>query len=317
MDIFQFAPLIIGPISIFLIVVGIGKTREEKKALPHIIISGEGYTNQNKDDDKPSNFDRWLRSPARWFAVRLKYLQAYIMPGTMSEKLDYAGRPYDLTVDEAYGLQWVGIVVGVAIGLYLGLILIGIFGGLFAGALFGIGGIFVAPMWLDSVADDRQTEISLALPDTLGILVIAMDAGMGFDKALERVIPRMQDPLKEEFGRLQYELSLGTPREEAFTNLFNRNNSPELRAVVGAVIQGYQLGSPISEVFSDQASEMRSRRIRLAKELGAKASPKIALVTGMIMAPAIACLILVILANSLINEVGPILLGPLGNSPIP
>lgn len=306
MALLRILTFLIFPPALFLIVYGFGKIQVEKRALPGVLSKN---INVEKVIEDPSSFDKWIRPAANWLLERFKHLQPYLMTKNMATKLAYAGHPFDIDVDEAYGLQLLGILVGAASGFIIGSQQIGLVGGVFAGLLLGIGGIFAAPMWLDSVADDRQREISLTLPDVLGILVIAMQAGLGFDKALDKVRVRLRGPLKEELDRLWKELSLGVPREEAFSNLFDRNNSSELRAVVGALIQGHQLGSSISEILANQAEEMRARRIQIAKELGGKASPKIAVVTGMFMAPSIAGLFLIILVYGIIEDVGPMLLG--------
>ena len=97
---------------------------------------------------------------------------------------------------------------------------------------------------------------------------------------------------------------MGIPRGEAYTRLLERNNSEELHAVIGAISQAQQLGVPIVKTLQEQADEMRTRRLQRAKEEGGKASPKIALVTTILIAPSAMCLMISILLFHIIVEVG-------------
>jgi tight adherence protein C len=220
--------------------------------------------------------------------------------------LDYAGHPYGITAEEFFGLRILGAGIGGLLGLELGLIQRSLGGALVSGLILGAGGLFLAQLWLQAEASRRQRAISLGLPDVMDLLAIAVGAGLGLDEALVRTVETMEGPITEEFGTLIRELRLGVPRAEALGHLIDRNRSQELRAIVGALIQGHELGTPIRDVLHDQAASMRARRLQLAKEAAAEVSPRIALVLGLVMAPAVACLFIMILGYGLVDKLGPL-----------
>jgi tight adherence protein C len=89
--------------------------------------------------------------------------------------------------------------------------------------------------------------------------------------------------------------------------LISRNSSEELRTVAGALLQAHELGTPSGKTLQDQSEDMRVRRIQRAKEEGAKASPKITLVTTIMVAPAVMGLFLAIVACKVVQNLGPLM----------
>lgn len=298
--------ILLGPIGVFLVVYGYGLTKIASDEMPGMLQKQYDVL-ADKEEEKVTFFQKRLRPLANWFADKFPDLRSVIMPQNLEVKLLHAGRPFDLSVDEGYGMQWVGAAVAAVAGLYFGILLMGFGGAIAAAIVLGAGGFFLFPLWLDSEADDRQREISVDMMETLDILAISVKAGMGFDDALSSFVHNIEGPLGEELKTYLQEISVGVTREEALSNIVYRNSSQDLRTFVGAMIQGYQLGTPLADVLQKQAEEMRVRQLQLARELGAKAAPKIALVTGLLMTPAIACLIITIFGFELASKMGPAL----------
>ncbi|MCU1461451.1 MAG: type secretion system protein [Acidimicrobiales bacterium] len=158
---------------------------------------------------------------------------------------------------------------------------------------------FLIPQaWLSRKVQDRQAAILKDLPDTLDLLAISVEAGMGFEGAIEIVCRHFQSPLADEFSRTLKEMELGLPRRDAFQNLKRRTEVPELSNFVLAITQADALGIPIGRVLKTQASEMRSKRRQWARERAGKLPVKI-------LFPLIAFIFPAILV---------ILLGPAGSS---
>ena len=129
--------------------------------------------------------------------------------------------------------------------------------------------------WLSRKVTERQGAILKDLPDTLDLLAISVEAGMGFEGALEIVCQHFNSPLSEEFSRTLHEMELGLPRRDAFQNLKRRTQVPELSNFVLALLQADALGIPIGRVLKTQASEMRNKRRQWAREKAAKLPVKI------------------------------------------
>jgi len=124
--------------------------------------------------------------------------------------------------------------------------------------------------WLTRKVSERQGSILKDLPDTLDLLAISVEAGMGFEGALEIVCQHFSSPLAEEFARTLHEMELGLPRRDAFQNLKRRTQVPELSNFVLALLQADALGIPIGRVLKTQATEMRNKRRQWAREKAAK-----------------------------------------------
>jgi len=122
---------------------------------------------------------------------------------------------------------------------------------------------------------DRQRVIQTTLPDALDQMSISVEAGLGFDSALQRVIESGEGPLVEELQRTMREISFGVPRKEAFRNLVERTDVPELRHFVFAVNQAEEYGLPIAHVLRVQSKELRVIRRQRAEEWALKIPVKI------------------------------------------
>ncbi|MGI6037020.1 MAG: type II secretion system F family protein [Limnochordia bacterium] len=138
-------------------------------------------------------------------------------------------------------------------------------------ALLAAGGGWALPeLFLRRRIDGRQKQIRNALSDTLDLLTVSVEAGLGFDAALAKVEEKTKGPLAEEFGVLLQEIRVGKPRRIALGDLARRTGVEDLAAFVAAVIQADQLGVSISNVLRIQAEEMRRKRRQRAEERAMK-----------------------------------------------
>jgi tight adherence protein C len=218
------------------------------------------------------------------------------------QQLLHAGLAASMRAEEFAGAQVVVAVAGVLGGFlvalllhprlaYAALILV----------LLSVIGILSPAAWLRRREAERQEAIFKDLPDTLDLLAISVEAGLGFEQALAVVCKDFSSPLAEEFSRSLREMELGLPRREALQNLKRRTEVPELSNFVLALTQADALGMPIGRVLHSQATEMRVRRKQWAREKAAKLPVKILFPLVFFIFPAILVVILGPAAASIIK----------------
>jgi tight adherence protein C len=127
-------------------------------------------------------------------------------------------------------------------------------------------GFFGPNAWLQRKIDERAADMLRALPDILDLLVISVEAGLGFDAALSRVVATVPGPLSEEFFRMLQETRVGVSRRDAMRHLMDRTDLDELRSFILAMIQAEAFGVAIARVLRVQADEMRVKRRQRAQE---------------------------------------------------
>ncbi|TDL47274.1 type II secretion system F family protein [Kocuria rosea] len=129
---------------------------------------------------------------------------------------------------------------------------------------------FVPDLLLYSRGTERQKAIGLELPDTLDQMMIAVEAGLGFESAMSRAGENGKGPLAEELLRTLGDMRVGMPRKDAYRALEERTNVPDLRGFTRAVVQADAYGISISTVLRTQANEMRLKRRQRAEERAMK-----------------------------------------------
>jgi tight adherence protein C len=127
---------------------------------------------------------------------------------------------------------------------------------------------------LNKKAGERQHAIRVKLPDILDLLTISVEAGLGFEQALDRTISAVPGPLSDEFARMLGEVRAGASRADAMRALDERVDVAEVRSFVLAVLQADTFGVSIGRMLRAQADEARVKRRQLAQEQAQKAPVK-------------------------------------------
>jgi tight adherence protein C len=164
--------------------------------------------------------------------------------------------------------------------------------------LCSAGGFFLSDGLLYLVKAERQDLIQKELADTLDQIVVTVEAGLGFEAAVDRVTRSGSGPLKAELSRMLRDIQLGVPREQAFEGVLDRTDVPELRNFVRAVAQAERYGIAIGQILRVQAAELRDKRRQRAEEQAAKVAVKMTIPTIVCILPV---LFIVTLAPALIN----------------
>ncbi len=191
----------------------------------------------------------------------------------LRQQLEMAGNPGNLQPGAFMVLQWVTTALLGVLGFVIfrnqplnKLILLTL-----ALALFGY---FLPRLWLNRRIQARQKAILKALPDAIDLLTISVEAGLGFDLALQRVVEKWNNDLSREFARVLSDVRLGKSRREALRDLVARTGVPDLSTFIAAVIQAEQLGVSIAKILRVQSDQLRVRRRQRAEELAHQAPVK-------------------------------------------
>ena len=222
---------------------------------------------------------------------------AGLVPRQRAERLRHrllvAGVSAKVGPEEFVVLQGVGLGAGVLFGLLLGK-LSGYtgFGLIRLALILAAMGVFAPVAWLRRKQDERQASIRKDLPDVLDLLAISVEAGVGFEGAVEVVTSHFDGPLATELSRTLQEMELGLPRREALQNLKRRTEVAELSNFVLILVQADALGMPIGRVLRTQAVEMRLKRRQWAREKAARLPVKILLPLTLFILPALFVVIL-------------------------
>ncbi|NNE88244.1 MAG: type II secretion system F family protein [Silicimonas sp.] len=170
--------------------------------------------------------------------------------------------------------------------------------------LFG----YVMPsLWLRAKVDERQLEISETFPNALDLMVVAVEAGLGFDAAMTRVSNEMEitaPAISQEFRLVQLEVSAGGDREKAMLDMARRTNVDEVTSFAGVILQSIQFGTSVSDALTTYATEMRITRELKAQEMANKLPVKMSGVMASLMLPALFLLILGPIAIRWVNTFG-------------
>lgn len=140
---------------------------------------------------------------------------------------------------------------------------------MFVGFMCAIS-VFGPDLVLQRKIEDRRKEIERKLPDTLDLLVISVEAGLGFEQALDRTAETVPGPLSDELRRMLQETRMGASRADALRALDERTDVEDLRVFIVAMLQADTFGVSVARILHTQADEIRERRRQKVQERSQK-----------------------------------------------
>lgn len=194
---------------------------------------------------------------------------------SLRRKLDAAGRPLDLKPLEFLALNELSALVCGLVGLAGSLALPGRASALIP-ILAGVVGFFLPNVYLNTLIRRREFLLLRDLPFCCDLLTLAVEAGLDFGSALERVVSSgPPGPLRDELNLVLQECKLGKTRREALAAFADRVQMQEVSHFVGAIVQADRMGTGFASVLRTQSNQVRNRRFERAEKIAQKVPVKI------------------------------------------
>ena len=180
------------------------------------------------------------------------------------------------------------------------------------GSLLASAGLFLPALYIRARASRRETAIINGFPDSLDLMLICVEAGLGLEAALDRVAREMtvaQPIISELIATATLRLRAGASREEALRGLADEAGVDEVRSFATLLIQSDRLGTGIAQTLRTYASEMRERRRMRAEEKAHRLPVLLSIPLVACMLPTMIGVLMLPAIIRMITKIGPIMAG--------
>ncbi len=298
-------PLLLGvlliAVAILLLALALGGPREAQGVARSLeLVRASSATPEVFATEAGTSFGQRVLDPMRGRLLGLgRRVAGRDAAERVRHKLDLAGNPAGWTVDRYLTGTVLGAVGGLAVAGVVALLLEPATPVLVLLLLAGVvAGFFGPAMYLYQLGYERAERIRRELPDAIDLLTISVEAGLGFDAAVQQVARNTIGPLADELARVLREMQLGQSRSTSLRSLAARTSVAELRTFVGAMVQADSLGIPIGQVLRVQSHEIRVKRRQHAEERAQKVPVKITVPLILCILP---CLFVVVLGPAALS----------------
>lgn len=294
-------------VTIFLLIVIIlyiygERSGWKKRRINNIKNVGEKSSKKQNSEEKKSvkeRFNQYLKASKKKKAGknRKKKEKNNKKTSAMEGLLEMAGT--ELTAEQFSMIKLVLSAVFMVIAVIVCKILnLGMVYLILAMAVVGIIAIILPSRLLKMKASKRKERIRQQLPDVMDLLVVSVEAGLGFDAALLRLHEKDKSELMTELIQATRDIQRGMSKKEAYDSLAKRCNLKELTTFLTALVQADQLGISVKSVLKVQAENLRKERRQRAEEKALKAPVKMLLPMVMFIFPVI---FIVLLGPAVLN----------------
>ncbi len=209
----------------------------------------------------------------------------------LRSRLLKAGLYHPQTLYVFTGVKVVLMLAPALAGLAAGLLhVVPVRNGLVLGMLGSSAGLVLPGLWLDRRKAARQGSLRRALPDALDVIVVCLEAGMGLQGALQRVVAELETihtRLAFELNIILREVHLGHSIGEAMRRCADRTDLEEMRSLASVVLQSEHFGVSLARGLRVHAETLRVQRLHRAEEMGQRAAVKILFPTLLCIFPTI------------------------------
>lgn len=139
----------------------------------------------------------------------------------------------------------------------------------FFGTLFAVLGLYLPNLVVSAKASRREDEIRKGFPDSLDLMLVCVEAGLGLDAAMDRVGREMinsQPLISELLSMATLQMRAGASREEALRKMADLSGVDEIRSFSTLLIQSDKMGTSVGDTLRVYADEMREKRKLRAEE---------------------------------------------------
>ncbi|UUW92778.1 type II secretion system F family protein [Pimelobacter simplex] len=284
--------------------VGAAFAKEQPQGLARALdaLERSGLAGREMAEEADRSFTDRVLAPFNARALNLgRRLAGADKAERIRHKLDLAGNPDGWTVDRVLSTKVLCAVVLPILIIAYGALLGGALTTLVIAALVSMVLGFVAPdLYLYNKSAHRADQIKRTLADAVDLLTISVEAGLGFDAALQQVARNTTGPVSEEFARVLREMQLGKSRSEALRSMASRSNVDDLSTFVGSMVQADAFGIPIGQVLRVQSGEIRVKRRQYAEEKAQQVPVKIMIPLILFILP---CLFVVVMGPAVLNAI--------------
>ena len=194
----------------------------------------------------------------------------------IENKLLQAGSPFGMGPVDFHVFKIVlGILMPILFGIYGKILNTGLLGITALAVLGFVISIYIPDFYLNIKIKQRYKQALKELPDFLDIITVCLEAGLGFDGALTKVISKKDGVLSNEFHICLEEIRLGKTRKEALTGVKERLAFDEIKALINSILQAEKLGISMVQILRVKSQEEREKRKQRAEEEAMKAPIKI------------------------------------------
>lgn len=150
-------------------------------------------------------------------------------------------------------------------------------------------GFMIPTLALQNTISRRHERLRAGLPDALDLMVVAVEAGIGLDEAIQVVARELAEghpDVSQEFQVVNLEIQAGKRRAEALHNLGERTGEPEIRKLVAIMVQTDRFGTSIADSLRVHSDFMRTKRRQDAEERAGKVGVKLVFPIFFLILPA-------------------------------
>lgn len=246
-----------------------------KKTLSYFKDIGTRYFSKNISSDKEEKLEKLLLQMGNPWGITGVEFHLYLTIFKICMPIVFA------ILGKLINLKLSGIIVLMAVG--------------------GLIGLLLPNLYINSKIKTRYHNALKELPDFIDLLTVSLEAGLGFDLALNKVVSKTNGILSGEFHTCLEEIRLGKSRREAFLGLKERLNFDSMVSLINSILQAEKLGMSMVQIFRIKSQEERSKRKERAEEAAMKVPIKILFPLVFFIFPS---LFVVLLVPALIQFIG-------------
>lgn len=250
-------------------------------------------------NEKESLFQRLFDTRIKQFKRSFNRTNKRGKAEKIERKLLQAGTPYCMTPFEFRILQ-LGLLIVLPIFMFIVLVIANVSIGKLLFMLLATVALsmYLPHAFLKMKIKSRNHKAVVELSDFIDLLAVSMEAGLGFDQALSKVVSKKHGVLADEFQRCLEELRLGKTRRESLAGVRERLQVDDIQMLIGNIIQAEQLGIGMVQILRIQSEEVRIRRKQRAEEKAMKAPIKMLFPLVIFIFP---CIFIILLGPVLIQ----------------